>query len=151
MKSGAHSPGSSLTRLTRGFGDPDAPGCDRAVIFSSVPPPEGSVCEQMENARKVRWAIAMAIDRELLVETVMDGLGRPAYTDGLPDSEFSKDQPGGLWHIPYDPELAKQYLAEAGYPDGFDMQLWDGVDYNKYLAEPFHRLPVLPRRRHKAH
>ena len=118
------------------IGNPDATGCDRAVIFSSVPPPEGSVCEQMENARKVRWAMAMAIDRDLLVETVMDGLGRPAFTDGLPDSEFSKDQPGGLWHIPYDPELAKQYLAEAGYPDGFDMHMWDGVDYNKYLAEP---------------
>jgi ABC-type transport system substrate-binding protein len=117
------------------IGDPDGPGCDR-VMFSSVPPPDGSVCEQMENARKVRWAMAMAIDRDLLVDTVMDGLGRAAYTDGLPDSEFSKDQPGGLWHIPYDPDKAKQYLAEAGYPDGFDLHMWDGVDYNKYLAEP---------------
>ena len=73
-----------------------------------------------ESARKVRHALAMAIDRELINETILAGFGGPIYGGHAQvpvhqnDPEF-KDR----WAIPFDPEGARQLLAEAGYPDGF--------------------------------
>jgi len=77
----------------------------------------------MESARLVRWAMAMAIDRELLAETIYEGLARPAYTDiySEPGDEIWKEE----WRIPYNPDLARQYLADAGYPDGFSFTYYD--------------------------
>ena len=76
----------------------------------------------MENARKVRWAMAMAIDRESLIENVLEGLGRVIYAwqNVLPGESIHKDE----WIIPTDVAMAKQYMAEAGVPDGFDMEIW---------------------------
>ena len=71
----------------------------------------------MEAARKVRWAFAMAIDREAIVDTILSGQGCAAST-----VYFSNCHPRhqDRWTIEYNPEMAKQYLAEAGYPDGFE-------------------------------
>ncbi len=76
----------------------------------------------MENARKVRWAMAMAVDRESIIENVLDGLGRVIYAwqNILPDDPTHKSE----WVIPHDVDMARQYMAEAGYPDGFDMEIW---------------------------
>lgn len=69
----------------------------------------------------VRQAIAHAIDREAIVEAFYAGLGAVA----------SQHVPPALWgradldgNYPYDPERALELLAEAGYPDGFDTELW---------------------------
>jgi len=88
----------------------------------------------MESARLVRKAMALAIDRQLLVDTVMDGLGSPAYTviGSVPGDAVWKD----AWDISYDPEQAKQLLAQAGYPDGFSFKYWQGIDTTAYMAEP---------------
>ncbi|MBE2276319.1 MAG: ABC transporter substrate-binding protein [Rhodobacteraceae bacterium] len=69
---------------------------------------------------RVRKALALATDRELLVQVILEGLGRPAY-DSLvaPELEFATEKPV----IPYDPEAAKKLLAEAGYPDGLKVEL----------------------------
>ena len=76
----------------------------------------------MENARKVRWAMAMAVDRESIITNVLDGLGRVIYAwqNILPDDPMHKDE----WNIPHDVAMAKQYMAEAGYADGFEMEIW---------------------------
>ena len=78
--------------------------------------------ESMENARKVRTALAMAIDRELIVDRILDGYSKPAYTTF---SDFSPETLGDKWNedwvIPYDVDQAKSLLAEAGYADGFSM------------------------------
>lgn len=81
---------------------------------------------EWENARKVRLAMAMAIDRDKLVNNLAFGEGEPAYvfnflahTGRL--KEFGLDKL--VWQ--YDPERAKQLLTEAGYPDGFDIDIWD--------------------------
>lgn len=69
---------------------------------------------------RVRRALAMSIDRELIVELVLEGLGRPAYDNILsPEFRYAIDTP----EVPYDPEAARALLAEAGYPDGIDLTL----------------------------
>lgn len=69
---------------------------------------------------RVRKALAMAIDRPMLVEVVLEGLGRPAYDNILsPEFQYAIKTP----EIPYDPAGAKKLLAEAGYPDGLEITL----------------------------
>lgn len=69
---------------------------------------------------RVRKALAMAIDRELLVDLVLEGLGRPAYDNILsPEFPYRIETPV----IPYDPEGARALLAEAGHPDGIRVTL----------------------------
>ncbi|WP_116134810.1 ABC transporter substrate-binding protein [Tropicimonas sp. IMCC34043] len=64
---------------------------------------------------RVRQALGLAIDRQLLVDIILEGLGRPAYDSIVaPEIEYYTDKP----EIMYDPEGAKALLAEAGYPDG---------------------------------
>ena len=69
----------------------------------------------------------MAIDRESIIENVLEGLGRVIYAwqNILPDHPDHKD----AWNIPFDPEMAKQYMTEAGYADGFDYEIWVPGDF----------------------
>ena len=67
---------------------------------------------------RVRKAISMAIDRKTITARIMDGMATPAY-QFMPDGMF-----GALpkaEEIKYDPEGAKKLLAEAGYPNGFEL------------------------------
>jgi ABC-type transport system substrate-binding protein len=72
-----------------------------------------------ENARKVRMAMSMAIDRQSIVDNILGGFGRPSYLpEVLPPllDLIWQDK----WFIPYDLDAARKLLVEAGYPDGFD-------------------------------
>jgi peptide/nickel transport system substrate-binding protein len=67
---------------------------------------------------KVRQAVSYAIDREALAEGLGFGFMKPAYQlypgnplCALPEGQYLKTE--------YNPEKAKQLLAEAGYPNGF--------------------------------
>ena len=72
------------------------------------------------NDVRVRKAMALAVDRDLLVEVILNGLGRPAYDNILsPEYQYVIDTP----KIAYDPKAAKALLAEAGYPDGLKLKL----------------------------
>jgi ABC-type transport system substrate-binding protein len=71
---------------------------------------------QMEKARKVRWALSYAIDREAINDTVLDKLGFPAHVAFMYTNDPLFDK---KWEIPYDVNKAKQLLAEAGYPSCF--------------------------------
>jgi peptide/nickel transport system substrate-binding protein len=69
---------------------------------------------------RVRRALSMAIDREAITSRIMDGAATPA-------GQFLP--PGAFSHVPdvtpprHDPEGARRLLAEAGYPNGFRIQL----------------------------
>ena len=67
--------------------------------------------QSMEEARKYRLALAMAVDREQLLKDAQGGFGWAAYTrmDIHPGNPLFKDE----WIIPYDLDLAKQYIAES--------------------------------------
>ncbi len=83
----------------------------------------------MEAARKVRWAMAMAIDREAIVDTLLAGQGNQNHTIYYGDNHSQYD--ADRWFIPFDPEMAKQYLADAGYPDGFTFEFYILSDFGQ--------------------
>lgn len=67
----------------------------------------------------VRQALNYAIDKQALIDTLMHGQGR------LLDGQLATPETFGfnpdLEPYPYDPDLARDMLADAGYPDGFDV------------------------------
>lgn len=82
--------------------------------------------------QKVRQAIAYALDRATMAKQLMQGNSRPLDAPCYP-TQFGCDQAGAV-HYGYDPAKAKQLLAEAGYPNGFDTTLvsyllpqWNGA------------------------
>lgn len=70
---------------------------------------------------QVRQAITMAIDRESMVEGILEGAGTPAIG---PLSELVFGFTEDVESLDYDPEGAEELLAEAGYEDGFETTLW---------------------------
>ena len=74
------------------------------------------------NARKVRKAMAIAIDRQLLVDTLLLGKGAPAHVYGWAGFEDDLGYLADLKHD-YDPDMARQLLLEAGYEDGFEIPM----------------------------
>jgi len=67
---------------------------------------------------KVRQAFSYAVDRQKLIDTVLKGGQKPAKTFACPGIFGSPAEDPNFKGIEYDPEKAKELLAEAGYPDG---------------------------------
>jgi peptide/nickel transport system substrate-binding protein len=79
---------------------------------------------------RVRQAVSKAIDRKAIVERIMQGVAVPA-NQLLPPGMFGHNT--DLQVEPYDPEGAKQLLAEAGYPDGFELVI--GTPNDRYIND----------------
>jgi peptide/nickel transport system substrate-binding protein len=68
---------------------------------------------------RVRKAVAHAIDRNVIVKNVVEGYGIVAsqplhqWTEGY-DAKYA-------WPYEYDPKKSRQLLAEAGFPNGFEI------------------------------
>ncbi|MDP2953917.1 MAG: ABC transporter substrate-binding protein, partial [Chloroflexota bacterium] len=94
------------------IGDPGK--CEWTELVITTPCLEAN--ESMQKARKVRYALNLAIDRKAIKEKVFTGYSQVIWTSMVPeeDPNFKKE-----WIIPYDPAKAKQLLAEAGVPEGF--------------------------------
>ncbi len=69
---------------------------------------------------KVRQALSLAINRDALVERVMEGLA-VKMTQPVPDSMFGASP--RIPPAPYNVERARALLAEAGFPQGFQAEL----------------------------
>ncbi|WP_180900550.1 ABC transporter substrate-binding protein [Martelella soudanensis] len=67
---------------------------------------------------EVRRALSQSINREAIVDRIMDGQGVPAG-QLVPEGYFGYDP--SIKVDPYDPEMAGKLLSEAGYPDGFSL------------------------------
>jgi peptide/nickel transport system substrate-binding protein len=68
--------------------------------------------------RRVRQAINYAIDKQAIIKNTLSGFGKPIATSVIPEA-FGHNP--NIKPYPYDPEKAKQLLAEAGYPNGFEV------------------------------
>ncbi|RJF71019.1 ABC transporter substrate-binding protein [Deinococcus cavernae] len=84
---------------------------------------------------KVRRAISMAVNKKAIVEAFWNGLG---VTDAsfLPPAlgwANSKNVPDDY---KFDPAAAKKLLAEAGYPNGFSIDLWYMPVSRPYFPTP---------------
>ena len=78
---------------------------------------------------KVREAIAYAINKEALAKVAFSGYAAPAEGVVPPGVEYNVKL--GPW--PYDVAKAKKLMAEAGYPNGFETELWSA--YNHSVAQ----------------
>jgi peptide/nickel transport system substrate-binding protein len=103
------------------------------VIFDTA----GEIVPALADVR-VRQAMALAFDRSTILEQTQAGLGDDS------SQVFAEGHPGhvedGDDRYAYDPERARDLMAEAGYADGFDLVIPIPVDtaaaagqYNKAL------------------
>jgi peptide/nickel transport system substrate-binding protein len=91
-----------------------------------------------EKAKKVRLALNLAVDKTAIIERVLGGVGTPVGTANYyPTDPWIS--PALLKPIPYDPARAKALLAEAGYPNGFDLTMnltaWPGRGFLPDVGE----------------
>ena len=73
------------------------------------------------NDIRVRKAVAHAIDRAAIVKTLVGGDARVVNAPCYPSQVGCTDD---VPKYAYDPVKAKALLAEAGYPDGFDTDIY---------------------------
>ncbi|SFR40864.1 cationic peptide transport system substrate-binding protein [Pseudidiomarina maritima] len=69
----------------------------------------------------VRRALALAINRPAIIQTIYNGNARLA-TGMLPETSWAYSPVQQTY--PYNPGKARELLAEAGYPNGFSMDIW---------------------------
>jgi len=70
---------------------------------------------------RVRQAISYAIDRKAMVDNLVRGSSRVMHALCFIDQFGCVDQ--GVMRYPYDPAKAKALLKDAGYPNGFEIDL----------------------------
>ncbi|MGG3573705.1 ABC transporter substrate-binding protein [Bacillus gobiensis] len=101
------------------------------------------------NNKLVRQALNYAVNKQEIIDSFYGGLAEPAKNPLPPSLEgYNND----IEEYPYDPEKAKQLLAEAGYPDGFEMDLWampvprpympDGMKIAEKIQADFEKIGV---------
>ena len=83
------------------------------LAFNNLKPPFTDV--------RVRQAINMAIDKKAILDAVYQGSGLPAK-NLIPPTMWSYNDK--VEDYKYDPAAAKKLLADAGFPDGFETDLW---------------------------
>ncbi|WAA12244.1 ABC transporter substrate-binding protein [Fervidibacillus halotolerans] len=97
----------------------------------------------------VRQALNHAVDKEAIIAAFYEGYAEPAKNPMPPVISGYNDD---IEDYPYDLERAKELLAEAGYPDGFEMELWampvprpympDGQKVAQAIANTFEQIGV---------
>ena len=81
----------------------------------------------MASSQKVREALSISIDRDLINEKILAGLGGPAYVFWPAAVRFDSPWWDDRWAIPYDPERAKALLAEVG-AENATIPMWVASD-----------------------
>lgn len=111
---------------------PDAEGNVRAKLADGyfdcshpfIPCDRDTSSQEWQTALKVRLALNYAVDRQKLVNNLTYGEGQPSYLSNWGGHELRYTQQGleELVH-PYDVPKAQQLLRDAGYPDGFEVEM----------------------------
>lgn len=91
------------------------------IFYMGIDTPALSGVAPLKDVR-VRQALNHAIDKQAIVDNLMGGAARVIATPCHP-LQTGCDESAAVKY-PYDPAKAKALLAEAGYPDGFEMALY---------------------------
>jgi len=95
-------------------------------IFSILP--DSNNPDSPLSKLEVRQALQHAIDREGMAQGIGQGTMNAIYQHGVAkDPWFVKDQP----QLEFNPDKARQLLADAGYPEGFTITLISDVRARK--------------------
>jgi ABC-type transport system substrate-binding protein len=97
--------------------------CTGYVVFDTTQPPFDDV--------KVRQAFSMAFDRQKYIDVVLSGRALPAigiFPPGLPGFNI------GLKGLPYDPEQARQLLAESKYGTDLPPIVYTDAGIGSYIG-----------------
>lgn len=108
--------------------DPDyaekRPGAARCIADGSCPwvssDPDIDSAE-WDRARKVREAMLISIDRQEVVDTLLSGEGAPQSLWVWENRQAELDPDLREWE--FNPERARQLLAEVGLEDGFEIEV----------------------------
>lgn len=78
------------------------------------------------SSKLVRQALSYGMNREAMCAVAYDNIAQPAYSYFNPDTVFGGFTPeeldaAGIPSYQYDPDKAKELLAEAGYSDGLNI------------------------------
>ena len=71
--------------------------------------------------KRVRQALNYAVDKKVIVETIMQGTTEVANGQLVTEQAFGYNPE--LYPYSYDPERARALLAEAGHPNGFKIRM----------------------------
>ena len=100
---------------------PGAFGCLSEGSCPWVSPNPDVNSPEWERASKVREALLIAIDRQEVVDTLLGGEGAPQSLWAWENRQ--KELAPQYRERPYDPDRAMELLAEAGYADGFEIEV----------------------------
>ena len=80
----------------------------------------------MIKAKAFRKALAYAIDRELIAASVTGGYGGAVYGGAFPGQTLHQTHPEykDRWTYAFDPDKAKEFLAESGVQPGFEFEFF---------------------------
>jgi peptide/nickel transport system substrate-binding protein len=102
------------------------------VNFLAIYDTAGELYPPLADVR-VRQAIAYAFDRAAILEQAQHGVG------GDSSQIFAEGHPGHLDgeddRYAYDPERARELMAEAGYADGFDLVIPKPIDESAWSGQ----------------
>lgn len=90
------------------------------IVFLQMNTLDGAPAPQLKDLR-VRKAIAHAIDREAIIKNIVGGGAEMLHTICTPSQVGCTHEGAPVYK--YDPALAKKLLAEAGYPNGFEVDI----------------------------
>jgi peptide/nickel transport system substrate-binding protein len=93
----------------------------RGFVMNVNEPPFGDV--------RVRQALKLALDRQEMIDVVIQGHGSIAYDHPV----WAGDPYQLVLDRPQDIEKAKELLAEAGYPDGLTVELFTSDIYPEFI------------------
>ncbi len=96
------------------------------------------------NNKKLRQAFCYAVDRQKLVDYTLKGAGVPGIYGIVPPA-FTNYPISRMKGYNFDPQKAKQLLADAGYPNGkglpeISLQLNSGGKRNEQVAEVLQKM-----------
>ena len=80
--------------------------------------------EEWAKAVMVRKAMNISIDRQAIVDTLLSGFGR---VQSVRDWMGHDHRQNPDWNYEFNPDLAREMLADAGYPDGFSITLTPAI------------------------